>query len=468
MAVADNHFSIFQDADVLQEQYWAEYLEQTVANEIGQDENRLFRTMESGEFEVSGDGVTFQTEIYAVDAARGDTNMLSAFPTPRSFVSDKIKFRFHPSDSSSNDFFRISLSAKTHEFEKVNDGEGAAVSVAKRAFMQMMPDYERKLAMFRALPRSGRICLVNGTPKKNDDTTYADASSTATNAAGVRFKVDNGAIAMLQPGTRIDVYRAGVPIAQKLRVSDYNPEEDDGSVGLDFISTGDDTSDGDVANILDNDELYLSNGYGLGMYGHEAWFENPTASETWIGGVDRTDTDKRWLEPVKVRKGSSTVEQLSASHFYNLHTTMKMRGASNGRKVIVASPRLIDRMATGILENNNITMTPPSADQARDALFGYNSVFWMSPSFGKVELMPSLFIRPDVVRLFTPSTWRRGYYGVKGLKRMPGDGGSHWYRENGDDPSGGKSLFYRTDAYAVTGDVCLKPYENGEIQNVKA
>lgn len=468
MPASDNATSRLIDVtDTLQEQYWPTFQEQIFRK--GQSTNRIIPFAEKGEFEVVGDGVNIQVESGLSDTARMSTDPNSDFPTPRSFIADLIKVRFSESTTSSNDFATINTSAKVTHHEMEADGDGAIIDVAEKVFKDVTRDFNQKLAMFRNVPRSGLLALVNGAPVENDAITYAGGASTADNTDGIRAKVDNGTIAIFDAGMHVDFWdptNTDYP-ARNIEITDANTSPDDFSFGGKFNSTGADQSTGNLADVADNDEIYLSGGKGSGMYSLEEWFNRPSSGDSFIGGLDRTSTDARWLLPVSTREGSSSA-QILPSHLDDLGDAMNFVTDEEDMGVVAyGDTRLVSSLRQR-LDANSIVQLPPKSNGKRDFTFGAMGVKFQHPAFGMVTLLANTFAKPGTLRLLVPEDWRSLNWGWRDLMFLPGDAGiSPWYRPQ-NDAGTGRSKFYRLDAFSHFCDVCLKPRRQGQILNVTA
>lgn len=469
MAVSDNYYSKLREVDVLQEQYFDQYLEQE--SDISTVDMKLLRMAAPGELEVVGDGLTFQVEQAPLDAARGSTTPLSAFSRSRTFIANKFKLRWSETGGSAHDFLRIDASGKTTDYELDTGGDGAIVNVARRSFDQMMVDANRKATIYNHAPKSGRLALINGTPKQNDTLNYAGAASTPTNTTGARFPVDNGSIAAFTAGIHIDIYDGATPVVQNVVVSDANTDASEYSVGVEYNTTPTDdasTGPGTLGDIADNNAIYFSGAYNQGMYGLAEWFARPTAGVTFIGGTDRLDPNYRWLNPIATREGA-TAAQLTSSHFYDAHQAMYLRhgGEARGKRVVFSTPAIIDRMMKVICEDNAINYATLEERQARYAVFGSQGVFWVSPLFGRVELIASPLMTPNRVYIIEPDSWRTAWYGQKPFKRMPGENGTNWSRVV-DPATGSKTLYWETQLYGNFATINTRPSTNLAILNVTA
>lgn len=469
MTASDNYYSKLREIDVLQEQYFERYLEQE--SDISTADMRILRMAAPGEMEVVGDGITFQVEQAPLDAARGSTDPMGAFARSRSFVANKFKLRFNIGGGSTHDFLRIDASGKTTDYDLDTGGDGAIVDVAKRSFNQMMIDANRKATILNHRPKTGRLALINGTPAQNDTLDFASAAATPTNTTGARFPVDTGSIATFTSGLHIDIYDGATPVVQNVVVSDNNTDASDNSIGVEYNTTPtDDASQGPgtLGTIADNNGIYLSGGYNKGMYGFAEWFEQPTAGVTFIGGIDRLDPNYRWMNPLATRRGASNA-QLTASHFYDAHRAMFMRhgDAARGRRVLMAPPEIVDRMMKVICEDNAINYATLEERQQRYAVYGSQGVFWLSPLFGKTELVPSPLMTSNRVYIVNPDSWRTAWYGEKPFKRMPGENGTNWSRVV-DPATGSKTLYWETQLYGNFATVNLDASTNLAILNVTA
>lgn len=463
MAVTDNVASKLLTLDeVLQEQYYPTFLEQSFRK--GRKTNLLIPFAAEGEFEVEGDGVNVQVERGYGDSSRPSNNPLSDFPTPRPFDPDKYKVRFSEADPSANDFTTINMSAKVTHLQLVTGGAGAIVDCAQRVFEQLAQDYQEKLATLRNLTRSGQLATVNGTPKQNNLPTYSASAATPTNTTGMRILIDDGSIAYFHSNMRLDFYTGATPSARNVRVTDVNYGEK--SIGVEFLSTGDDQSSGNLASVADNDGIYFSESYGVGMYSLGAWFGRPTAGEVFIGGRDRTAAASRHLLTTAIREGASPTA-ITLDIFNEAARASNFVQEAEQTVVVVADTTMTDAVRSRLDDNAVIQQPPTGGTGGRIYEMGAMEVRFQHPQFGQTILMADPLMQPNKIRIIVPETWRSLWYGWRGPMMMPqGEGYGTWYRMEAATPGTGKGKIYKTDGYANHCDVCLQPVKNISIEAV--
>jgi len=459
MALADNATTRLGElTDLLQEEYFGEFIEQSWRH--GRTTNRLFKPRDEP---VVGDGETFQFETARGDTVRFSRSPLQDFAAPRAFQADKIKVRFSE-NSSSNDFSEISGSGQVSHLDLIEKGDGAIINAAERIYRQIREDFEDKLALHQHIDQTAKVADVNGTRKNNDSWYQGGASTYTTDSTSMRCQIDGGPIAAFKEGRLFDIYNSDALVINSVQVTDFNP--DDNSVG--FATTSATTAATDFDDVSDNHSFYLSGEKGKGMYGLAAWMTRPTANETFIGGVDRSDSDKRYMITTATREGSSSTA-IAKSHFNDLAIAMGFVHEDEDMVAVMTDPELHQGLRDAIGEDAFIPWPLDNSRAERFANFGTIGLNWQHPVFGLVKILADPLCTPNRVYLTVPSDWLMLYYGYKGLQFMPGEIGGVWYRMESDTPGNGRSKFYKCDAYTpgVT-CFCKRPKRQGRILNVTA
>lgn len=460
---------------VFQEQYFPDFLEQWVSY-FGKVTNRIFKPTD---LDVVSDGINFQYELGPSDTARSSTSILGSFASPQQFNPGSFKIRF--SQTGACDFVRVSASAQVTDLDMVNGAKGRAVDIVQRVVKQIIPGYDEHLAMLRNLPKSGQICSIATTPgvKKNDARTLGAASSSPTNAAGLRFGISGASRAFFRPNKRIDFVVGGVVVAGNILVTDVNLADPHsagyGSVGCSFVSSGvaGQASTGDLSLVTSAATVYHSGEYNAGMYSMGAFFTSPTAGESFIGGIDRTTSNYRFMVPVTTREYDSAGNAITAnatinqSHFTDLANSMNYTDEEGVGGLFVGSPETCRKLQNDIFQASIINVPTDSTKAARFGHFGMSGVLFQDPTFGTTQIVADPLINPNRIRFIVPKTWMQLNWGWKGLRSLPGDKGA-WYRLNDPTPNIGRSIVYKSDWYALHCDMCSQPWRNGEIRAITA
>jgi hypothetical protein len=447
---------------IIQQQYFPEFTEEAPGR-FGSVVNKYFKPSMDA---ITGDGKTMQVEIAPGDTVRFGTDPLGAFAQPDVFQAGTLKVRFNKATPGSNDFSHISASCQTNDIDLEVAGRGSIIDFVERMFKQVMPEYDEKLAIHRHLARSCQVGTVNGTVKQNNTYYYADASATASNANGARFQVSNGSISYFRAGTRIDIYNGATLVAGNVAVTDSNPA--DLSIGVQFISGSNPVrnSTGDLANIATGYSIFFNGEKNAGMYSLGAYFSSPTTSDSFLGGVNRTDKSYRWLIPVTTRAGQTSAT-LTKSMIDDLAVAMGYRDEDEQGVAITTSPDLHQKIRNEYTEAAFLNIPDGDNRTKRFANFGTLGLNYQHPVFGLVKVMSDVLHTPNTVRVIVPETWRSLYYGFRGLKMMPGTKGG-WYRVTETTPNTGLSKIWKCDWYALQTDWCNQPWKNGQILNVSA
>jgi len=453
-------------SDIVQTQYFKNY-EVNYHDRFGRVLNKMFSP--SAEV-ITGDGKTMQTELAPADTVRANSDPLGEFAAPDILEAEAVRVRFNRQTApTGHDFTEFSASCQFDDLTIENASKGTIVDVADRVYKQVQGQFDEHLAVLRHAPRSARIALVNGTPRLNDHWTFASATSTATNAGGARLQVDNGSIAALRRGARIDFVNAsGTVVAGNVRVTDVNPA--DLSIGVAFTSSGSGVlagrvSTGNLASVADNHTIVYSGEYNKGLYSLGAWFGRPTAGESFIGGVDRTTAGFRWMLPISTREGSSNTP-LTKSHFNDLAIAMGflIEDGQDGM-VFVTDPTLNQKLRDEIGEEAFFQIPEGSSDAKRVMKFGSLGLNYQHPQFGLTKILVDPLMPAGTVRVLDPSTWKTLPYLWQGLKPMK-ENGAHWYRMPSATPGNGKSKIWKADWYCNMTDWCTRPWRNGQIMAV--
>ncbi len=448
---------------VIQTQYMPEFTEETPGR-FGSTTNKLIKPYK----EIAAtDGITMQFELGAADSVRSNNDPLGDMAAPDVFDAGTIRIRFNRQTPTSNDFTHFSASVQFDTYTIDNMSKGTIVDAADRVYNAVIKDYDEKLANLRNAPRSGRIALVNETPKKNDTRLFADATATATNAAGMKIKVDNGSIASFRRNLRFDFINpsTGAVNAGNVRVTDTNVAEL--SVGFEFVTSGPAAklSTGNLGSVANNDIIVYSGTYNKGYYGFGAWFGIPSASESFIGGVDRTTTSYRHMVPTSTREGA-TATKITKTHFADLSIAMGFLSEDEQAGMAFVSDPTIHEALRNELGEQSFIQLPIGDDRMKRFMnFGAVGLTYQSPTFGVVKIMADALCPPNTVRVIASETWKAVYVNHKGLKPVI-ENGAHWYRLNQSTPNSGRGLIYKADWFGDQVDWCMQPWKNGQILNI--
>lgn len=477
MAEPRDSTTILNDVDaIIQDQFWPDF--QTQWSEyLHEPTNKIFRPEKEI---VSGDGKTMQYELGPADSVRWSTDPLGAVAAPAKFSAGELKVRFSQNGGSSNDFSEVSCSAQVSDIDVQNAGRGTIVNLVDRIWNQTTGAYDFKLALHRNLPRTGIVAYVNGTPTTNaNQWRFVSGAAAASNTVGLRVTIDGGPIAALRTNDRISFLNSsGVARVSNVRITDVNPA--DSSIGVEFVTSGIATDlsvngSGSLATVADNDLIVFgnpsgSNEYNANMWSLGAYFTIPSASETFIGGVDRTGASYRWMIPTTTRAGESANSPLTRSMFDDLAIAMGFRAMDQHNGMVFdLYPDLHQKLRNEIGEAAFIPWTAADAQaKERFASFGSMGLNYQHPQFGIIKIVANPLAPRNTARVIATATWRALYYGFMGLYHLPGNGGNKWYRVTAETPNTGLSKIWKSDWYALQTDWCDKPWLNGQITYVSA
>jgi hypothetical protein len=454
-------------ADVLQEQYLNNFLEQVFF-----EGNATNRIVELDDEPVVGDGVNIQVKRYKGDNIKVTNDALEDFPDPSAFVPAKIKVRWNEDDPTAHDFSKFHGTGRVsiYEMEEASS-DGAIVDIAEEIFDDLRPNYDFKLALFRNLDRTAKVAETpsTGTVKKNNDAdNMTDATAYTAGATSCRVVVDNGPIAAFQPGMVYDIYTSGGALVfAGARVTDYNPGDKATGVGSVGFERYDSNSTANFDSVTTSCYFYPSGSRNKGMHGFGSWFSTPTAGESFIGAKDRTLAANRYLTMTKIRKGQ-TSRKISVTDFDDLGDVVgNVTDKGNGMYTARAHQSIITSLRQQIGADKTIAWPTGNEKMKRFQHMGSMGVHWQHPVLGHVTLAADPLMRANTVQVTRGGDWKAKYRGNKGLKVMPGERGP-WYRLQGSTPGGHKSMFYGIDAYANHCDYCIYPKLQGEILNITA
>lgn len=449
---------------IVQQDYFENFEEQYPQVE-GKTTNSLFKPL--GEM-IGGDGKTMQCEIAPIDTVRFNNDPLGDIADPDNFEEATVKFRYSATTLSSNDFSEVSCSAQVDDVTMANGSNGAIVDTAERVYSQLVPNFGRSVAIHRHVGRTARLALVNGTPKQNDKKYFNGCAATPTNTTGFRVPVDTGSIAYFRRGVRLDFYSSGgVLHAGNVRVTDVNTT--DLSIGVQFNSAPVQpgrTSTGDVSTIADNDEIFFSGERNKGLYSFGAYCSVPSTGDSFIGGRDRNSATYRFLNVLTTREGE-TARQIRMSDLDDFSIASGFLNDNERSAVWMTDLNLHQSMRNILGEDAFVQIPEGDTRMKRFGNYGSVGLNYQHPTWGLVKLIADPFAVANTIRVLVPETWRTLSYGWKGLKFLPGAIAKNWYRV----PTGngtGLSKVYKVDAYALMGDWCFRPWENGQITNVTA
>lgn len=466
----DSEWDLEDASSLIQQDYFSR-LEEEWFDRVGEITNRFFKPFSE---RIGGDGKTMQFEYAPGDTMRNSTSMLGSFAQADLFESGTLKVRFNRQTPSSNDFVRVSGSCETNDIDLINGTYGSIVDFTQRMQDQIEPNYDENMAVHRNLTRSALLAQVNGTPTlANGDCIDSDAGAvaatgTATNAGGGRFKVDAGSISYFRRGRRLDigVYTAAtgafVSHASNVRVTHVNYV--DFSIQVAFNSTATSgtvrASTGNLANVADNDSIFLSGEANAGMFSLGAYFSTPAASEPFIGGVDRTTSANQYLIPITLKYSSTP---LTKGIVDRLALAMGYRVSKGVAVTLVTSPNLEQKLRNEYTEAAFLNIPDGDNRLKRFGNLGTMGINYQHPTFGLVKILADNLATDGTLRAIMPEKWAALQYGPKGLRQMPGGGGRPgFYRVTETTPNTGLSMVWKADWYALVCDWCFNPGAQGQ------
>lgn len=460
----DSVINLEDVSEIVQTQYFDKYEEQ-YADRFNSVTNKLFTP---DPVPVTGNGKTMQYERGPADSVRVQIDPLGDIASPQRFDPSTITIRWNNQDPTAHDFTQASARVQFDIYTIENMSKGTIVDAADRVYKSVQGDFDRKMAIWRHADRSAQVALINGTPKQNDRETLTDSASTPTNTTGVRFAVDTGSIVAFQPNTRWDIINpsTGTVRAGNVRATDI-PNYTDLSVGLEFVSSGPagERSTGDVAGAADNDILVYSGTYNKGMWSFGALFKAPSANETYMCGVDRTDAGYRWMIPQRINGAGA---KIAKSHFNGLAIAMGYFGEDEANPVVFMSgPNLHQALRDELGEEAFIQFPTDDSRAKRFMNFGTTGLNYQHATFGTVKIVADPLAKDTEIKVINNSTWKTLSYAWKGLRPIQRAGG-HWYWMNQSTPNTGQGLIKAADWVGNIADWCTSPWKNGVIYSLVA
>lgn len=445
------------------ERYWQGYAENSHVFD-GSVTNRIFKP---GLQKVTDDGINVKLEHWMADTVRPSASPLSDNRVIGAFQPREFKIRFNAATPASNDFtsFDAAVRVSHLELKRLTDANGI-VAVAERLVRQVSTDYDVKKAVAAHTPKSSAIATINGNLIDGASLLEYTGSTYTASATTVRFKIDGGSIAALRNGTVLTITKSNGTGGVVAQINHINTV--DSSIRVTAVSGG--GNFGSSASAYDNGLIYFSSvtpSDNPGMYSIYEWFTTPTASETWLGGKDRTSVTDSYLNPLRYKAVSSGTTPISQVHLDTLAEAMQFQMPDDWTAVILGHNKLINSIRNTVA-SAAIVMDKPMKSDGYD--FGSKSIGYQHANLGRVELLGEPLSHPNRLYFMVPKTWQRFHYGTSvALEPLSGDVGStNWSRMLSSTPNAGKSKIYQAE-YFQPGlcDVCLHPEMNGVILNVE-
>lgn len=434
---------------------------------FGGTTNRLFKPSEEV---IYGNGYTQQVVTTRSDMARTTNNVLSDFPqNGLPFQDQKYLVRFNERDPNSNDFLRFSAQAKVTIVELMNGGEQMALNIAERLMRDVTESYKTKLAMLRHLPRTAVAATFSGTAKKNNDNiVFSSASAYTAGSSSFRITLSSGQVGLFQPGSVWDVVNSsGTVLLTNYYVTDLNMGETTPSIGFAKSDFGTASTNADLVTGTGL-SLVPVGSYNAGIHSLGSWFSTPTANESWIGGLDRTQAANRYLLPTRIRVGA-TARQVSKNDISDLATAL-MYVSEDPQTIgtVLTDPKIHQSLRDQIGEDAFIQYPTSSDNSERYAHWGSVGLVYQHPQFGLVRLASDPFALPDRLRFLVEDDWMCKYALARGIVPMPGGDMGAWKRSPSDTPGNGYGTVFTYDTFSLMVDVCKNPRRNGEVQAITA
>lgn len=417
-------------------------------------------------------GLEMKFENYKADLIRGSKDPNENPINPDRFDIKATTLRYAVGNPTNMDFltFNGSYQVTQLEFDGLSDDPvGSVVRVAKRLRRDVFTDMDSKLAMFRTIPRNGRIALVNGNLINGSGTAFYTGTAYTASATDVRFKVDNGSYAALnRRGVKLVIYKSnGTDPVTCRTVGQADAQYK--SIRVQVTSDSATTDFGLTAGLYNNGAIYLSGGKDVGMYGPEEWSTEPTNGEAWLGGEDRTAADKGYLNFTRYRAPGTTPVKIQRSYIEGFFGVLQYTKEAKQKGFALTNTDLFDSIRTSIGEAAFSTADPSGEDKYG---FGSSGLGYTHPYVGRVNFVADPLVNPNKLLWLVPETWFTACYDKEaklGVRALMGDGGTGgFYRPQSDQADGPRSKHYRIDFFnAGIADVCEQAPINGALLNLK-
>ncbi len=453
--------------------YGTEFLRQTWVGKMAEKTNRFFMPSKDA---LVGDGKYFKIKRGPTDNVRFGRELNASFAPPKAFDPAEIKVRVNMRDASASDVVRIGVSIRCSLYDlRGISSEGMIVNLVDEMMMDSQDGFGFKLAASRHLPRSGLIGSIGSTPKNTDTVKYANASTYTSGSSSCKIQVSGGSIGVFKQNFRYDIYNGSTLVASNMRCTDVDTSEVSGTIQgtVDLAVTSDSVTSGGGAvtncnGIASGHSLYFTGNKDNNIYSLGAWFSNPSAGDSFIGGVDRTSSSNRYLIPSNIRGEASSSRRIQAADFDAMGDAIGYV-AGDTPLATLTDPRMVTSLRQD-LGNDVMFTTPPNTPIGeRQYAFGGMGVQFQHPTLGAVMLVGDPLAAPGTVRAIVPDDWTCEHYGPSDLEWVPGDGGNgYFYRMNDSTPGSGKTLIYQADGFAVLSDFCKFPKRQAQISNVSS
>lgn len=444
-------------APLLREQYFPEVMEQVWRN--GSVTNRIFQPAK--DLIANGDGITVQVVTGHTDSARASRNALKDFGNARQMKSRNIKIRFEDDPSaaaSGSDFVRTEVVGQLTELELQRGNDpGVALNLAEKVNRDMTEAVMWKKPLMYYSDVNGKFAAVNGTKVNNDADNFAGGTTYTAGSTSFRVPVDFGSVSAFYENTHWDFYSGDTLLADECRVTDFNPV--DLSVGFELTDA---STVANCDNVADDADIYVSgekgNGYRCSL---REFFDTPSASESWIGGVDRTSSDYRWLNPTRYKATASGTVKIDRDQLDQLAQAMNyIDDGQDMGNVVVSSISVVQTLRKDIGEE---ALSNQPANNDGNYSFGQNQLSYIHPNFGKVTILADNMHPSDRMHFLRAGDWKLIPYLSAGIQ-SPED----WYREQAASGGGGRGMYWRNDAYMIDTPFCFVPKKQGVILNINA
>lgn len=409
---------------------------------VGSPTLRLLKPSEKLAHAANG-GIIQRVITNRANSGRATGTLLADFKRGRTSTAARVKLRLDYDTPADNDFISIEASTAIPWHDFVTGGSDAAETVLSRAQDDVFDSLDYTTSVLMHSDATGSIGAINGTKKKEfgSEGTFADASAHAGGDTHASFLVDGHTIGVFKEGVHLDAYTsAGVLTADEMRIDKVNYEENSISVVLSELSTVDNVDD-----LTDNDVIYLAGTKGAGFKcAFKEMFKADYASDSWVGGIDRSAQGNRHWIPIRTRSGAATMPMTKA-FLDNAARAIGYRTSESEQEapVFLAGAEIIDNFRSDVGDS---AIVNEGATDRGSYTIGELALSYQHPVLGRVNLVSDYTAVNDRGYLLFPEDMEMYFAEMMGPVVMSdGTSGKGFERVEGADPNSGGSKFYKLE-----------------------
>lgn len=388
-------------------------------------------------------GINQRVITARANSGRATRTLLADFQRGRTSSAATLKLRYNYNDASANDFVSIEAATSVPWHDFTTSGNDIAAQVLDRAQQDVMDSLDYTTNVLMHSDQTGELGAINGTPKAEFDTegTYAGAAGYSSGATAASFLVDGHTIGIFREGVHLDIYNSsGTLLADEVRIDRVNFEEQSLTVYLSELST--------VANLdslADNGVIYLAGTKDAGFKCSFAeMFKTDYASDSWIGGIDRSAQGNRHWQPIRTRASSSSMP-MQKSYLDDAARAIGFRTAEADMEapVFLGGSEIVDNFRSDVGE---AALSTEGVNDRGSYTIGEVALRYQHPVLGAISIMGDYTAKNDRAYLLFPNDLTMYFANMVGPVVMSeGTAGRGFERVEGADPNSGGSKFYKLE-----------------------